>query len=153
MSTPERVALADFLSGLDETTAAEARAAAARIDVLARTGDAMEGIERRYLPFAIGAAVLFVIGVVFFFMPGIVPRLVTIACMAALPVVAVAYGLHVMPRSRADAAAEELNLRHFLPHGGLYFAEGERPACVVRVPAQEATGKQRKKFTSKDMWW
>ena len=152
MTTPERVSLVDFLSGLDDAAAAEARVAAARIDELARTGNAMEGVERRYLPWAIVGAILFVAGIVLFFMPGTVPRIVTIACIAALPVVAVTYGLHVMPRSRADAAAEDLNLRHFLPHGGIYFAAGDRPACVVRVPPQQATGKSPK-ISRKDIWW
>ena len=152
MTPPQRVSLDDFLARLDETAAAEARVAAARIDELARVGDAMEGIERRFMPWFIGSGVLFVVSLYLFFSPGIVPRLVTILCMGALPAVSVIYGLRVMPRSRADRAAEELNVAHFLPYGGLYFPPGDNPACVVRVPSQ-TDGPDRPGVTRRDIWW
>ena len=58
----ERVPLDTFLAGLDDEAAARARVAAAEIDRLARIGDRMEGIERRYLSWAAAGAVLFLLG-------------------------------------------------------------------------------------------
>lgn len=130
----ERVGLEAFLAGLGEADAAEARVAAAEIDRLARTGDAMHGVERRYAPWAAGAAVLFAIGLWLLVDPRVmIGRLPLAALLSALPAVAILYARAVAPRTRADKAAEALNRRHFLPHGGLYFPPGEREAAVVRV--------------------
>ena len=129
----ERVDLDTFLAGLGEAPAAEARVAAAEIDRLARVGDAMEGVERRYLPWAAAGAVMFVLGVWLLFHPTLHVGWWIALMLAVLPGVAIAYALRVAPRTRADNRAEELNRQHFLPHGGLYFPPGEREAAVVRV--------------------
>lgn len=130
----ERVPLETFLAGLDEEAAARARVAAAEIDRLALVGDRMEGIERRYLPWAAAGAILFLIGIWVLFDPRFAPDWPLMAALIApLPVVASCYAWAVAPRTRADGAADELNRAHFLPHGGLYFPPGERPAAVVRV--------------------
>lgn len=152
MTKPERVTLTEFLDRLEEAPAAEARAAAARIDELSRIGNAMEGIERRFLPWAVGAGIAFVAGLILFFFPSMVPRWATTLCLGALPAVVVTYAFKVRPRSRADAQVEALNIQHFLPHGGLYFAEGTRPACVVVVPAQDGVGPGYK-LTQQEIWW
>ena len=116
------------------------RAAAARIDLLGRRVQGLDGIEQRYLVPAAIAGVLFVIGLVLLFLPGqgvAMPVLSggwgLVACLGALPAVILHYAFRVLPRSRADAEAEDLNREHFLPNGGLYFPEGDRPACVVLV--------------------
>jgi len=114
--------------------AGHASAAAARIDELARVGKAFEGIERRFLPWAIGSAALFIIGIALIFVPGTAGRAVLPICLAALPAVAIAYVWRTSDRTRADNEIEALNREHFAPEGGLYFPAGERPACVVRVP-------------------
>jgi hypothetical protein len=130
----ERVPLEAFLAGLDAAAAAEARLAAAEIDRLAVVGDRMEGVERRFLPWAGLGAVLFAVGLWLLFDPRIQPGWPVLAVLlGALPAVAVGYAWTVAPRTRADRAAEALNRAHFLPHGGLYFAPGERAAAVVRV--------------------
>jgi hypothetical protein len=130
----ERVSLETFLAGLDAAAAAEARVAATEIDRLALVGDRMEGIERRYLPWAAAGAVLFASGLWLLFDPRFAPGWLPLSVLlAVLPAVAFRYALAVRPRTRADHAAEKLNRRHFLPHGGLYFPPGERPATVVRV--------------------
>lgn len=130
---PERITLADFVADLPDETAAETRAAAARIDELVRVGAAMEGVEARFRRPAIAAAVLLVIGLLLFFNPDLANRWIMVACLAALPVVAIVYARQVMDRSRADARIEDLNRAHFLPHGGFYFPPGNGPALVVRV--------------------
>jgi hypothetical protein len=151
----ERVPLETFLAGLDENPAAEARVAAAEIDRLALVGDRMEGIERRYLPWGLSAAALFVVGLWLLVDPRIAPGWLPLALLlSALPAVGLHYASAVGPRTRADRAAEKLNRAHFLPHGGLYFPPGERPAAVVRVrwtppepepPISEAPRDPRKK--------
>ena len=130
----ERVGLDDFLAGVDEAAAARARVAAAEMDRLARVGDAMEGVERRFAPWAAIAAALFAVGLWLLFDPRVSAGWLPLAALlSGLPAVALAYAWRVAPRTRADAAAELLNRAHFLPHGGLYFPPGERPAAVVRV--------------------
>ena len=133
-SAGERVPLETFLAGLDEAAAGEARVAAAEIDRLALVGDRMEGVERRYLPWAATGALMFAIGLWLLFDPRIQPGWLTLALLlGALPAVGFGYAWAVHPRTRADRAAEKLNRAHFLPHGGLYFPPGPRPAAVVRV--------------------
>ena len=130
----ERVPLERFLGGLDRPSAAEARIAAAEIDRLALIGDRMEGIERRYLPWAAAGALLFGTGLWLLFDPRTQPAWLGLALLLGmLPAVACRYAWAVWPRTRADGAAERLNRAHFLPHGGLYFPRGQRPAAVVRV--------------------
>ncbi len=130
----ERVPLETFLAGIDDEAAARARVASAEIDRLARVGDRMAGIERRYLPWAAVGTVLFLLGLWMLVDPRIHPGWLTLALLlAALPATGFAYVSAVAPRTRADRAAERLNRAHFLPHGGLYFPPGERAAAVVRV--------------------
>ncbi len=130
----DRVALEAFLAGLEATAAAEARVAAAEIDRLALVGDRMEGIERRYLPWAAGGALLFAAALWLLVDPRVRPGWLLLSLLlGALPAVAAAYAWAVRPRTRADRAAERLNRAHFLPHGGLYFPAGARPPAVVRV--------------------
>ena len=130
----QKVPLEAFLAGLDAAAAAQARVAAAEIDRLAAVGDRMEGVERRFLPFAAAGALLFAVGLWLLFDPRIQPGWLVLALLfGAFPAVALGYARAVAPRTRADRAAEELNRAHFLPHGGLYFPPSERPAAVVRV--------------------
>ncbi len=129
----ERVDLDTFLADIDEVPAAEARVAAAEIDRLARVGDAMQGIERRFAPWAAVGAGLFIVGLWLLFHPGFHTGWWIAVMLAVLPGVAIAYAIRVAPRTRADNRAEALNRRHFLPHGGLYFPPGARAAAVVRV--------------------
>lgn len=130
---PERTSLDAFVDGLDDEAAADARVAAARIDDLAHAGIAVAGIERRFAPWAILGAAGFVAGFILFFQPGLVPRTLIMALLAILPLVCGIYAWKVRHRTRADNEAEALNKSYFLPHGGIYFPPGDRPACVMRV--------------------
>jgi hypothetical protein len=158
--TEERLPLEAFIRDLDDTSAAELRVVASRIDDLARGCAGLEGIERLFLPWAVGAGALFAAGLYLFFNPALVPGWITALCMLTLPVVAGAYAWQVQPRTRADNAAQDLNKAHFLPHGGLYFAKGADAACVVRVdwtpPAPEEAPKYkdpRKRENYPGKWW
>lgn len=129
----DRIELDAFLAGLEAAPAAEARVAASEIDRLARAGDAMQGIERRFLPWGGLGAALFIVGLWLLVDPRIAAGWWMAACLSVLPAVAAAYAWRVQPRTRADHAAERLNRSYFLPHGGWYFPPGDRPAAVVLV--------------------
>ncbi|MEM7189952.1 MAG: hypothetical protein AAF439_10105 [Pseudomonadota bacterium] len=113
--------------------------AARKIDRLGEVGQRMEGIDARFRNWALGAGVLFLIGLALFFDPRLgaglplSPMLIALLFIGALPVVAVIYALRVMPRSRADNEIDALNRTHFLPYGGIYFPAGDAPARVIRV--------------------
>lgn len=129
----ERIDLDAFLNGLSDADRGEARAAAAKIDKLARIGDRMTGIERHFRWPAIVAAGMMMLGVWLFVHPMLLNRWLMVFCISALPIVGVVYAWRVRDRTRADNEIEALNRDYFLPHGGLYFPPGDRPACVVRV--------------------
>lgn len=142
----EKISLSDFAVRLPAEEAADARAAAAKIDDLARVGHAVEGIEQRFKPFFILGGVCMLVGLTLFFTPGLLNRWTLVGLLSVLPVVAVAYAWRVRDRTAADNQINELNKSHFLPHGGLYFPAGDGPACVIPVdyrppdPQLEYTG-------------
>ncbi|MEM7057970.1 MAG: hypothetical protein AAF557_10315 [Pseudomonadota bacterium] len=119
------------------------RTIASQMDRLAMAGIALEGVEKRYMPWAIGALVLFAIGIVLFFSPSLldqVPALKSFTtifiCLGALPAVGAHFAFTIRPRTQADKEIDALNKEHFLPHGGLYFPAGEHPASVVLIDWQ-----------------
>ena len=138
VKTREKIDLQQFLEGLAEPARAEARAAAGKIEELDRTAQQVAEIERRFLPWAVGAALAFVIGAVLVFSDGDTFRqardllgFVPLAAMlAAFPIVAIAYGLKVRYRTRADREVWQLNQTYFVPHGGIYFPPGEAKGGV-----------------------
>ena len=129
----DKVSLDVFLSDLPVDAAAEARTAAAKIDDLARVGNAMGGIEDRFKPYAKGAGVLFVLGLVLFFLPDLINRWISFLCLIALPGLCAVYAFRTRERTWADKDIEDLNKKHFLLHGGIYFPRSDTPAGVVRV--------------------
>ena len=129
----EKVSLEVFLRDLPVDAVAETKIAAAKIDDLARIGNAMDGIEDRFKPYAKGAGALFVLGLVVFFLPDLINRWVSFVCLIALPGLCAVYAFKTRERTWADKDIETLNKTHFLPHGGIYFPRSETPAGVVRV--------------------
>lgn len=116
---------------------------AAQMDQLAAPNAALDGIERRYLPWALGGLAMFIVGLFLLFSPSILSSLHTpqsfvaiLTCLCALPAVGVHYALAIRPRTRTDQKVDALNREHFLPRGGLYFPAGENPAGVVLVDWQ-----------------
>ena len=164
MSKPalERLPLGRFLEALDGDLSADLRRAAADMDRLARQADADGDIERRFLPWAIVAAVLFVIGLVTFFTPGTLGSGPMMLCMAALPGVLAVYAWRIRGRTALDYQISELNKLHFLPNGGIYFPPSDQPAGVVLVdwtppeeerPLSEAPRDPRKSKDRRDPMW
>ena len=133
-------ALSLNLTRLQQPDRQQLQTIAARIDQLAAPGAALEGIEKRYIPWAIGALILFLIGLVLFFGPVFLDGVsvlknfwVILICLGALPALGAHFAFTIRPRTRADRQIDTLNKDHFLPHGGLYFPAGERPAGVILV--------------------
>lgn len=132
-SVGARVPFEQFLANTDPELSAELRAIAARIDALTRTADALAGVERRLLPWAGVAGVLFLAGLWMLLQMDRALALPTTLCLGALPLVATRYAWQIKPRTQADNAAQDFNRQHFLPLGCLYFPPGTEPACVVLV--------------------
>ena len=129
----EKVPLEDFLRDLSADDAAEVRIAATRIDEFARVGNALGGIEERFRPYAISAGGLFVLGLVLFFLPDLINRWLSFACLIALPALCAVYAWKTRERTWADSDIDKLNKAHFLPLGGIYFPASDTPAGVIRV--------------------
>ncbi len=118
-----------FLDRLDSDSAAQARAAAGRMDELERVAQDLEGVERAYLPWAIGAVALFIASGVLLLSDNSMFRgaqvflgPVGLAGMAAaLPILGIVYTLQVRGRTTADTEKFSLNKEAFAPHGGIYF--------------------------------
>lgn len=123
------IALDSFLGRLDPPTAAEARAAAGRMDELERVAQNLEGVERTYLPWAIAAVALFIASGVLLLSDSSMFRdaqvflgPVGLAGMAAaLPILGIVYTFQVRGRTKADSEKFTLNREAFAPHGGIYF--------------------------------
>ena len=129
----KKVSLETFLRDLSAEEAAEVRITAAEIDELAKVGNALGGIEDRFRPYAIIAAGLFILGLVLFFMPDLINRWISFACLVALPALCAVYAWRTRERTWADNDIDKLNKAHFLPRGGIYFPASATPAGVVRV--------------------
>lgn len=149
--------IADALGRMRRPGPEALRDAAQRIDRLGRAGASLDGLEQRYLPWAMGGGVLFLIGLMLMVNPGLLDHIPFLAsfwtilfCLGALPAVGIHYARTVLPRSRADTEIDEINRDHFVPVGGLYFPAGEGPACVVTLgdmpemtPGQQARAERR----------
>ncbi len=137
----ERIELDEFLGGLSDEAAAQARVAAAKIDRLEQTTDAYRGVEAKYTAPFLVSVILFVAAIVLLFdvgglfadMRNILGGLGLTAMAAALPISAVVYVFHVRGRTRADREKMDLNRAHFIPHGGIYFSRGDSGDGTVYI--------------------
>ncbi len=165
-TTRPMVPLEAFLAELPEDDAAEARAAAARIDALEREVGPPGWLERHLVPLGLGALVLFTIGVLTLLghMAGLRSFLglaAVVPLVAAFPLLVLAYVWSVRGRTRLDRQKMELNERHFLPHGGLYFGARNGEGKVMRVevrPEAEPNLRERTEalygeVTKRRFWW
>lgn len=138
----ERIDLDLFLANLPGAEAGQLRAEAARIDELERYAMPVRGIEQTLRwPFII-AVVMFLAGLALFIVDNRHLEISRVwigdiglcVLLGALPVLTIYYAFKVRWRTRADKLAFDINKRHFLPHGALYFpASGttEKPAVVI----------------------
>lgn len=165
------VPLDAFLAELSADEAAQARAAAARIDALEREIEPPGWLERRIIGLGLGALALFAAGVALLLAraAGVVGWPGTAALvpmLGAFPALVLVYVWSVRGRTRRDREKMALNERHFLPNGGLYFGghDGlcDRTPRVMRVepPPERAEPTLREKTerlhaeaTRRRWWW
>ena len=130
-------ALAADYDVLETPDQSELRAIASKIDRLSAAHAELDGIEWRYLPWAAVGLIFFLLGLLVFILPTLIPGLSgfipTLVLLGFLPALAIHYTIRVRPRSNADGEIEALNRAHFLPRGGLYFPASDQPAGVVLV--------------------
>jgi hypothetical protein len=136
--TRESTDLETFLASLPESEAAEARVAAARIDALEKQIGPPNWIERNLIRLTVVTLVLFVAGVtaligVFAWGRDTLGLGGVTLMVSAFPALVFAYLISVRGQTQHDHAKMELNQRHFLPHGGLYFGTTSGAGKVVRV--------------------
>lgn len=165
MGAPRKtVDLEAFLAGLPEAEAAEARAAAARIDELERWIGPPGWIERNFVRLSAVTLVLFVLGIA-----GVIGVFAgwrftigiggVVLLVSAFPALMLAYLVAVRGRTRLDHAKMALNERHFMPHGGLYFGapRGDGKVLLVRVAKHAPDLRQRTHAqyaaATKQRWW
>ncbi|MEM6624412.1 MAG: hypothetical protein AAF674_19485 [Pseudomonadota bacterium] len=114
--------------------------AARQIEDLANQTADLESVEQRLLIPAVGAVLLFLLGLVLIIWPVIfrdkppdTASFEVLACLSALPILAFYYAVKIKPRSQIDQRIDALNRQYFLPNGGIYFPTGPHGACVMRV--------------------
>ena len=135
--------LADINVGLNEISTSGSghlHEVALRIDRLTQSVVHLDGVEQKFIRFGWVCAGLFLLGLMLLMRPDLTSSLplfssmwTSVACLAALPLLGVFYAARVLPRSRVDAEIQALNLQHFAPLGGIYFAAGSQPACIIRI--------------------
>ncbi len=162
----ESIDLEAFLAVLPDAEAAAARAAAARIDALEKSIGPPGWIERNLIPLAVIALALFVLGVAGLlgsfdwgraaFGLGGVTLMVSV-----FPILVVAYLWSVRGRTEVDQEKMDLNDRHFLPHGGLYFGASDGDGKVLQVyrpepdepDLRQRTHRLYQTATKRRWWW
>lgn len=176
--TRPTVSLERFLAELPAEDAAEARAAAARIDALEREIGPPGWLERRVIRLGLAALALFAAGVALLLaraygLQGL-PGAVLVPLLGAFPALVLAYMWSVRGRSRLDHEKMALNESHFLPHGGVYFGgqggdfggdQGndlggagrvmrvERPRAKASPNLRERTHALHAEATKRRWWW
>lgn len=161
----DTVDLEAFLADLPGPAAAEAQAAAARIDALERSMPPPNWIERNLAPLVVVTLALFALGIAAF--AGLVAGLGgsvglggVILMVAAFPALVLTYSWSVRGRTAADREKMSLNHRHFLPHGAIYFGAPKGGGKVVRFATgrgdpdlRQRTEALYRQATPRRWWW
>ena len=150
--TEHIVSLDAFLARLTDEDAAELRALAAQIDALEREVGPPNWIERNILWLGAAALALFGLGLAAF-IGGFTGMMTAVGLggvvlmVAGFPALIFAYLLSVRSHTRIDDRKMELNEKHFLPRGGVYFgaAHGDGKVLLVAPPAEKGEPDLRSK--------
>lgn len=138
----QTIPLEAFLAVLPPDEAAQARASAARIDALERQIGPPGWLEQHLMGLGLGALVLFTLGVLLLAgravgLVGAIGSGAVVPMLAAFPALVLAYVWSVRGRTRLDREKMDLNERHFMPHGGIYFGARGGTRTVMRVERSE----------------
>lgn len=162
----DTIPLEAFLAVLPESEAAEVRAAAHRIDALEREIGPPNWLEQNLVGFGLGTLMLFTAGLALLALraAGLIAFVglgMVMPLLAAFPALVLAYLWSVRGRTRLDREKMDLNDRHFLPHGAVYFGDEDGNRLVMRVepPAEgpptlrERTERLHAQATRRRWWW
>lgn len=148
--------LETFLEDLPSTAAANAKAAAARIDELERAAQRIGKSDRHYfIAFAITGALALIaaymtLGGYALFKGGYgaVGDFAVLLMAGGFPVMILIYSLHMRERTRLDQKKFEIIETYFMPYNGIYFSPGPgRSTGTVSI----ASADTRRKANTKDM--
>jgi len=122
--------LETFLKDLPETAAANARAAAARIDELEHAAQRIGASDRQYIIAFAGAGVMAMIAaymalggfVLFKGGNGAGLDLAVLFMAGAFPLMILIYSLRMRERTKIDQKKYEIIEAYFLPYNGIYFS-------------------------------
>lgn len=128
----KNIDLETFLDGLPAEAAANARAAASRIDELERAAQRIGQSDRRYIKLFAGAGVLglsaavMTFGGAHLFGKGNVDLgdVAVMAMAGAFPLLILVYALRMRERTKIDQQKFQIIETYFLPYDGIYFAPG-----------------------------
>jgi len=156
--------LETFLESLPEEAAANARAAATRIDELERAAQRIGESDRRYVK-AFAGAILLALAATYLALGGTDLFLggtgnfgdfAVLAMAAVFPLLVVVYSLRMRERTRIDQQKFHIIETCFMPYDGIYFPPGpERKQAMVSIsPGAKAWRKPNTKDAKKaKMYW
>ena len=158
------VDLETFLEGLPGEAAANARAAASRIDELERAAQRIGKSDRRYVKLFAGAmlialaAAIMALGGIDLFRAGVgdFGDFAVLAMAGAFPVLVVIYSLRMRERTRIDQQKFEIIETFFMPYDGIYFPPGpeQREGMVSIRPGAKTWRKPNTTDAKKaKMYW
>ncbi len=156
--------LETFLESLPEEDAANARAAAERIDELERAAQRIGESDRRYVKLFAGAILLalaaayMALGGADLFLggTGVFGDVAVLAMAAVFPVLVVVYSLRMRERTKIDQQKFRIIEICFLPWDGIYFPPGpEQEVGMVSInPGAKGWRKPNAKDAKKaKMYW
>ncbi len=129
----QNIDLETFLESLPAEAAANARAAAARIDELEHAAQRIGAVDRKYIFLFAGAGILALAAAamtlggypLFSRSNGTLGDLAVLVMAGALPLLIVFYSLRMRERTRLDQKKFELIETYFMPYNGIYFPPGQ----------------------------
>ncbi len=155
--------LETFLESLPTEAAANARAAAARIDELEHAAQRIGESDRHYV---IAFTVAGVLALVATFMAlggyslysgghGQLDDLVVLVMAGAFPTMILVYSLRMRERTRLDQKKFDLIETYFMPHDGIYFPPGPgRETGTISISPKDSLRKPNIKDVKKArMYW
>lgn len=138
--------LETFLEGLPVTAAANAKAAAARIDELERAAQRIGKSDRFYINAFAGAGVLAMIAAymtlggydLFSGKHPVLGDFAVLAMASAFPLMIVLYTVHMSERTKLDRKKFKIIETYFMPYNGIYFPPGPgRDTGTISIGAEK----------------
>ena len=155
--------LETFLEGLPTTAAANAKAAAARIDELERAAQRIGRSDRQYVIAFAGTGVLALIAA-FMALGGydlfrggyaVLGDFAVLVMAGGFPLMIIIYSLRMRERTKLDQKKFEIIETYFMPYNGIYFppAPGRTTGTISIAPADSWRKPDMKGVKPPGMHW